>query len=985
MTRGLHYEPKFCDNGAPYNSVSWGDRDAVISKIDGTVTFRHNNVKAPTSWSDMAVQVVAQKYLRGKLDAEGNPVPGRETGIDQLIDRVVDTLGEWAGYYTNRTSTGYYQNGPDRALLNDSFKDGVYFDNQTSWQAWKDDLKWLLVNQYLCFNSPVWFNVGVEEWPQCSACFILRLNDWMIGPDDVEFELDDHGLLAAQVKEGIIFTRGSGSGINLSRVRSSKEWLSSGGKPTGPLSFARGLDAWASSIKSGGKTRRAAKMLILDVDHPNIDEFISVKAEEEKVAKLLIAAGYPGDMDGFAYQHAYHQNSNLSVRASDAFFSAVELGQNWPLISRSSHHLDGGLIRSMIGLEGRVVETVDAKHLLGKIAEYAWECGDPGIQFHDTINKWHTCAADEPIFASNPCSEYMFIDETSCNLASLNLKKFFPFGNLSGEKVTRFVEAIRALTIAMDVIVSGARYPTENIRKMSQKYRTLGVGYANLGGLLMSAAIPYDSAPGRAMAAAITSVMTAAVYDQSAALAKVLGPFERWEANRESATRVMQAHRDAASKIDGFSYDSEIRAVGAELWDHVVSACHNNGLRNAQATVLAPTGTIAFMMDCETTGIEPELGLIKYKTLSGGGTLKMVNPSLTENLSRWTGLDGARIGKIVDGILAGGSIRKLLGSTMSETLAQPYRTSFPPDSDPSFSLPWESHVQMMAAVQPFLSGAISKTVNMPRESTPDDIANAYVMAWRMGLKAIAIYRDGSKGVQAVSTKATADGLTGGEDPARLAKLTEDFGVAQKRLDELENLLASGGSSIRRKPSKEVHHVRVRFDIDSHRGYLFVGFYEDTGEPCEIFVTLSKTGSALQGFTNAFCVCFSMLLQYGVPLEKLVQQFQDTEFEPKGIIPGDPDVKICRSVVDYIVRKVKAVAQRAGKWHLVEVEEMPDDEVNFVQLEFAHAEPPTSIPATTTGTPRRSGRVCRCGSFDVQIVGKCLICRTCGSEDGGCFG
>jgi ribonucleoside-diphosphate reductase alpha chain len=973
-----------CTEG-PYRDVKTSKRDVVITRTNGQVVFRQNEVEAPIDWSDTAVQIVAQKYFRGKIDANGNPEAGRETSILQLIDRVVNTIAGWAGYYDNGKAV---YTRPEKFVDGyDLDSNSAYFDGRESWLAWMDDLKWLLVNQHFAFNSPVWFNVGMDDHPQCSACFILRLNDTMSGAKDSEFDLDGHGLLAAQVKEGLIFSRGSGSGINLSRVRSSKEWLSSGGRPTGPMSFARGLDTWAASIKSGGKTRRAAKMLIMDVDHPDIVEFIDCKAAEEEIAKKLIAAGMSPDMDGEAYQHAFHQNSNLSVRVNDAFMDAVLADAPWSLVSRSDHFLNGRDLTSMIGIKGKETSTVSAKDLFTRIARQAWACGDPGIQFHDTINQWHTCANTELIFASNPCSEYMFLDETSCNLSSLNLCKFFAPGGDVQKQIERFNRAIDAITIAMDVIVSCSKYPTKNIERQSRTYRTLGVGFANLGNLLMSRGLPYDSEKGRDLAAAITSMMTARVYITSSKLAERLGSFAKFEDNRECFTNVMRQHAAYASVL---SIEVEIQAdeltialanTSYDHWELLVNRCEGHsslGIRNAQATVLAPTGTIAFLMDCDTTGIEPDLGLVKYKTLSGGGTLKLVNNALVANLvsiGKFSRQDAEAVAKeVANGI----SIRHLV---KDPNLAEVFRTSFPPADDPDFCLSWQAHVDMMAACQPFISGAISKTVNMPSTATPDDIAEAYKYAWEAGLKAIAIYRDGSKGVQAISTTKTEDGRTSNVDTKQIEL---ELQAAESRIAELENAI-NQGLSIRRKPDTEVIHVRTKFEIEGHSGYLFVGFYKDTNQPCEIFVWLSKEGSALRGFTDAFCISFSMLLQYGVPLDKLISQFEHMEFEPKGAIAGDIDIRSCQSVIDYIVRKVQAVAHRKAHIYVGEADTIdPAFDASESRTWTSTHNVEYVAPASVT-TGKSSGRACaRCGSFNVNIVGKCLICHSCGSEEGGCF-
>ncbi len=948
----------------PYAGINWILRDAVIKDYKGEIVFQQKGVEAPDSWSDLAVQVVAQKYFRGKINDDGTPAPGRETSVRQLIDRVVNTIADWAGYQGN---SGPYHVRPGSADLK---SEQVYFDSREEWEAWKVNLKRLLVDQKLCFNSPVWFNVGVEE-PQCSACFILRLEDYMSGPARGEFNLNDHGLLAAQVKEGLIFSRGSGSGVNLSRIRSSKEWLSKGGKPTGPLSFGRGLDTWASSIKSGGKTRRAAIMRILDVDHPDIFDFINVKAEEELVAKALIAAGYPSDMDGPAYQHAFYQNANLSVRVSDEFMLASETNELWSLISRSSHYIDGPNVISMCGIQGKVLGEVSSGVLLENIAQQAWHCGDPGIQFHDTINRWHTCLDREPIFASNPCSEYMFLDETSCNLASLNLKKFFEttVDLQDAVRVGAFIDAIRVLTTAMDVIVSGSSYPTENIRNMSQKYRTLGVGYANLGGMLMSMGLPYDSDQGRTVCSLVTSAMTAAVYEHSAMLATRLGPFRDYAHCRGSFYKVMRQHHEAHLTLDS-KQGWSLADAAEDLWGRVVKSCREDGtgIRNAQATVLAPTGTIAFMMDCETTGIEPELGLVKYKTLSGGGRLAMPNPSVEGVVQDIVGKQ-----ELLAHIAKGLSPRTWV-NWEEDYLCEVLRTSFPPKDDPEFCLSWEAHVKMMAAAQPFISGAISKTVNMPNHASVDDIERAYRMAWTLGLKAIAVYRDGSKGVQPMSTSAEP---TKADYEDRLESLIKQLTNAEDKLAELEKLLTTDGGAIRKKAPDELPMLESRFEIGGHKGWLKVGFRPENLEPCEVWLDISKSGSTIQGFASSWCILFSWALQYGVPLEKIVSKFSDMDFEPKGFVPYDKDVRICRSIPDYVVRKVQAISERVrNQGGILKVPTL-----DVVPTQLPTVEPP---PVAVEG--KKTGRLCdRCGSDNVILNGKCITCFSCGKADGGCFG
>ncbi len=1027
---GLTWKRMLSVEGDPYAGILWEKRDALITNAKGATVFKQKDVEVPTTWSQLALNVVAQKYLRGYVEKDGTPGPNRETSVRQLLDRVTDTIAGWAGYECAHTTTenlgrtivsfeippgwqGHVSfddadGNPTSVTLDCGTvilpirvlkvrtvvwkrpvqtmqkRDEIYFADKVSWEAWRDDLKHIVANQLFCFNSPVQFNVGVAEHPQCSACFIIRVEDWFTNDKGEDFDLDDHGLLAAQVKEGIIFSKGSGSGMNLSRIRSKKEWLSGGGKPTGPESFSRGYSVWAGQIKSGGKTRRAAKMHILDVDHPDIREFIHSKAKEEQVAKALIAAGreieevtgsnpWPDDMDGEAYQHAFHQNENISARVSDGFMKAVDARGTWELVSRSEHFLQDKPERmSMIGKKGRVIETVNAYDLMEELGRSCWECGDPGMQFSDTINEWHTCADTEPIVASNPCSEYLFLDETACNLGSFNLRLFLKRVQMSaGVKqvfdIEKFVACVRVCTVAMEVIVSNSKYPTPNFARMSDKYRTLGIGYANLGGMLMQLGIPYDSDEGRDICSAITSLLCAEAYATSAAMAKEIGPFQEFEANRKSCTYVMQKHqyesydRTDKSHFPDTSWNALFEQANRQ-WDTVVEACEKGaGVRNAQATVLAPTGTIAFMMDCETTGIEPELGLMKFKALSGGGTLEIMNPLVAEIL-RERGMPETTIAELEAHLKAGKSIRTFGEQgvwALNERLCEVFRTSLPPQSeDRDFTLPWEAHIKMMAAAQPFISGAISKTVNMPNNATVQDMIGAYTMAWHLGLKAVALYRDGSKETQAIATSQGSDG--------------SGTMVTKKMADQITGAVRGGQ---RKDLPARVPTDRFKFVIDGHKGYLHVGHYPDNGEVAEIFVKMAKHGSTLNGLIDGFCRAFSVGLQYGAPLADMATGYLETRFDPAGVVEHDSHVRSCRSILDYIAQKLLALdeeRQRGGvaAVGVYEVPTLPETDKETVAVEKRVV---------------KTGLVCRnCQGINVVMKGHCKVCMTCGSEEGGCY-
>jgi ribonucleoside-diphosphate reductase alpha chain len=709
-----------------------------------------------------------------------------------------------------------------------------YFESDADAEAFEDELTWILLHQHAAFNSPVWFNVGFEEHPQCSACFILSVDDTM------------ESILAWNTKEGMIFRGGSGSGINLSNIRGSKEHLSKGGYASGPVSFMRGADSWAGTIKSGGKTRRAAKMVVLDVDHPDIVEFIWCKAREEEKAAALRDAGFDMSIDGDGFASIQYQNANNSVRVTDEFMKAAEAR-----------------------VDGRVMDIYDARDLLGQIAEAAWRCADPGVQYDTTINDWHTCPASGRINASNPCSEYMHVDDSACNLASINLLKFRrPDGTFDAEK---FAHVVDVVLLAQEIVVGPSSYPTEEIGANARAFRQLGLGYANLGALLMANGLPYDSDEGRAMAAAITALMTGRAYRKSAEIAEAVGPYERYEENREPHNAVMRKHRDEAYKIDALLTDAELVRAARGAWDDAVALGEEHGYRNAQATVLAPTGTISFLMDCDTTGIEPDFSLVKFKELVGGGRMTIVNRTVPLALET-LGYQQAEIDQIVAFVDENG---KIIG-------APGLKDEHLPVFDVAVgerAISHMGHIKMMGATQPFISGAISKTVNMPEESTVGDIAEAYLQAWHLGVKALAIYRDGSKTAQALRTDAQkgkkADAGAAAEEPAE-------------------------PRPFRRKMPKTRSSLTHKFSIAGHEGYITAGMYED-GTLGEFFLTdIGKEGSTLRGMMNAFATSVSISLQYGVPLETLVRKFSYMRFDPEGAT-GNPEIPFAKSMPDYIMR------------------------------------------------------------------------------------
>jgi len=804
--RGLRIPRLFTVAGeSPYDQIEWEVRNATISGEDGEVIFEQEGVEAPKTWSQLAVNVVVSKYFRGHLGTTE-----RETSVRQLVRRVVDTIADWG------IGCGYFCSAADA-------------------EAFRDELTYLLLHQRMSFNSPVWFNCGIEPRPQCSACFINSVDDNM------------ESILRLAGTEARLFKGGSGTGSNLSSIRSSKEPLSGGGTASGPVSFMKGYDAFAGVIKSGGKTRRAAKMVILNANHPDIVEFIKCKEEEERKAWALIDAGYDGSFNGVAYGSVFFQNANHSVRLTDEFMQAVESGGKWQTRAVTT---------------GEVMDTYEAADLLRMVAEGTHVCGDPGLQFHTTINHWHTCANSAPIVASNPCSEYMFLSDSACNLASLNL---MTFRREDGEfDPETFAHASSLTILAQEIIVDNASYPTEIISENSLKYRPLGLGYANLGALLMARGLPYNSDAGRAYAGAVTALMTGAAYRTSAQVAEAMGPFDGYAVNREPMLRVMNQHRDALTDIDSQLVPADLMRAARKAWDEVLELGTQAGFRNAQATVLAPTGTIGFMMDCDTTGVEPDIALVKYKKLVGGGMMKIVNHTVPEALQR-LGYEAWQVADIVSFIDENDTIEG--APHVKEQHLPVFDCAFRPQNG-TRSIQYQGHLKMMAAVQPFLSGAISKTVNVPEDSKVEEIRDAYLMSWKLGLKAVAIYRDNSKRTQPLST-AKREGKT------------------------------AVGKAYRRRLPDERQSVTHKFSIGGQEGYVTVGMYED-GAPGEVFITMSKEGSTVSGLMDCFATAISMALQYGVPLKVLCDKFSHTRFEPSGYT-NNKDIPLAKSIMDYIFR------------------------------------------------------------------------------------
>src|SRR4051812_24183348 len=794
----------------PYDEVTWEKRDARITNHrDGAVAFEQLGVEFPATWSVNATNIVAQKYFRGTLGTTE-----RESSLRQVIDRVADTITRWG------TEGGYFVDGPEA-------------------EAFNAELKHLLVHQKAAFNSPVWFNIGVQGVPQqASACFILAVDDSMAS------------ILNWYREEGVIFKGGSGAGVNLSRIRSSKELLAGGGTASGPVSFMRGADASAGTIKSGGKTRRAAKMVILNADHPDVEEFIWCKAKEERKARVLRDAGFDMDLDGSDSFSIQYQNANNSVRLTDEFMEAVEAGADWHLRAVTT---------------GEVIRTVKARDLFRQIAQASWECADPGLQFDTTINRWHTAANTGPINGSNPCSEYVHLDNSACNLASLNLLSFLPDDDTFD--VEGFRRAVEVVFTAQEILVGYADYPTEKIAETTRAFRQLGLGYANLGAMLMALGLPYDSEQGRAWAAAITSLMTGHAYATSARIASRMGPFAGFADNEEHMLRVLRMHRDAAALIDEEQVPAPLLDAAREAWDDAVAGGEEFGVRNSQASVLAPTGTIGLMMDCDTTGIEPDLGLCKTKKLVGGGTMSIVNQTVPRALRR-LGYTADQVTAIVDHI---DEHKTILGAPDLAAEHIPVFACSMGDNP----IHYLGHVRMMGAVQPFISGAISKTVNMPEDVTVEDVEQLHVDAWKLGVKAIAIYRDNCKVAQplAMTKKASAGAPVAEVAEAPAPQVVEK--IVEKIVERVVKV------PVRERLPRTRSSKTFEFRVADCKGFVNVGEYAD-GRPGEVFLKVSKQGSTLAGIMDAFAISVSHGLQYGVPLRSFVEAFTSMRFEPAGM-------------------------------------------------------------------------------------------------------
>jgi ribonucleoside-diphosphate reductase alpha chain len=898
---GLVFPRFFTEAGVdPFDEVEWDRRAAVIGNERGEVVFEQRDVEMPRFWSQQATNIVVSKYFRGQIGT-----PEREHSVKQLIGRVVNTMTAWA-----RTHK--------------------YFASEEDLQAFSDDLKHILVYQKAAFNSPVWFNCGFEKAPQCSACFINSVQDTM------------DSILTLARTEGMLFKFGSGTGTNLSPIRSSKELLAGGGTASGPVSFMKGYDAFAGVIKSGGKTRRAAKMVILDADHPDVVEFINCKVEEEKKAWALIDAGYDGSFTGPAYSSVFFQNSNNSVRVTDEFMRAVLDDSTW-----DTHAV----------VDGHVMDTYKARDLMRLIAEGTHICGDPGMQFDTTINEWHTCANTDRIYASNPCSEYMFLNDSACNLASINLMKFVKD---DGEfDVVAYKAAIRTLMTAQEIIVDNASYPTEAIGRNSHAYRPLGLGYANLGALLMSRGLPYDSDAGRDYAAALTALMTGEGYAQSARIARDHGgPFSAYEQNREPFLRVMRKHRDSMRDVNARNVPSDLYTAAKSSWDDAVELGEQFGYRNAQATVLAPTGTIGFMMDCDTTGVEPDIALVKYKKLVGGGLMKIVNQTVPMAL-RKLGYSQPQIDAIVDYIDKNETIEGAPG--LKESHLAVFDCAFKAAKGQR-SIHYMGHIKMMGATQPFISGAISKTVNVPKEASVDEIMQAYIQSWKLGAKAISIYRDGSKRTQPLNTSRD-------KTPAELAAQTATEMVTRP---------------VRRKLPDERQAITHKFDIQGHEGYITVGLFED-GQPGEIFLVMAKEGSTISGFADAFAQAISYALQYGVPLQALVDKFSHVRFEPSGMT-RNPEIRFAKSIVDYIFRwlATKFLSTEAQFHAGVNGRELDESGHGQLTATSPAAEAPKAAAAPTSYSTiqnQEDAPPCStCGAIMIRS-GACYKCSNCGNTSG----
>jgi len=1006
---GLRFERVFSDAAvAPFDQIEWERRTAEINDDSGKVIFKQEDIEVPKSWSALATKIAVSKYFYGDIANGTDPYKGgRETSVRQLIHRVTRTITDWG------------------------IADGYFADAEAA-EIFYDELTWLCQNQHGAFNSPVWFNVGLYhqygvgkgagagnyfynretgkaerapsqyEYPQGSACFIQRVDDTM------------EDIMRLAMSEAMLFKYGSGTGTDLSSLRSTREKLSGGGKPSGPLSFLKVYDQVANVVKSGGKTRRAAKMNTLKDWHPDIEEFIDAKQKEEKKAWALIEQGYDGSYNGDAYGSVMYQNENVSVRVSDEFMEAALEGREW-------------WTRRVT--DSQPCEKKDARSLLRKIAEGTWVCGDPGMQFDTTIHKWHTCKGTGRQNSTNPCSEYLFLDNTACNLASLNLMKF---KTADGDfDVERFKAAVRIFITAQEIIVDNASYPIKEIAENSHIFRTLGLGYANIGSLIMSYGYGYDSVEGRALCGAVTAIMTGEAYEQSARMARALGPFPGYQDSRASGVpkpvekdnvasmlEVIELHRCAVREISDAKEFAHLKEEAAKVWDSAAELGKRYGYRNAQVTVLAPTGTISFLMDCDTTGIEPDIALVKYKLLAGGGMLKIVNQTVKPALEK-LGYNAEEIERIIAHIDAFDTIEDVTdtdGSKISSGLKPEHLSIFDCAFKPfrgERSLSYMAHLRMMAAAQPFLSGAISKTVNMPEAATVDDIMNTYVEGWQLGLKSIAIYRDGSKRSAPLNTRKT-------KDMGTVADIGPEVDALQKRILQLEQELATLRSQLDQPVRHRMPDTRTslthRFEIAGHEGYITVGLYED-GQPGELFITMSKEGSTIGGLMDTVGTLTSIALQYGVPLESLVKKFAYQRFEPSGFTKN-PDIRHATSITDYVFRwlacqfikgyKEATAPNRAQPdLPLKEIVELEKKAVNRPVTDLARTGEKEVIdvitnksgndPATSGQTGNGSGNSDRvmvalgsifmgitcsvCGSDKVIRAGACGVCIECGTSQG----
>jgi ribonucleoside-diphosphate reductase alpha chain len=1014
---GLCLERVFSDaTVAPFDQVEWEQRTAEITDDSGKVIFKQEDIEVPKSWSALATKIAVSKYFYGDIANGTDPYKGgRETSVRQLIHRVTRTIADWG------------------------LADGYFADAEAA-EVFYDELTWLCLNQYGAFNSPVWFNVGLYhqygvgkgagagnyfynretgkaeraasqyEYPQGSACFIQSVEDTM------------EDIMRLATSEAMLFKYGSGTGTDLSSLRSTREKLSGGGKPSGPLSFLKVYDQVANVVKSGGKTRRAAKMNTLKDWHPDIEEFIDAKQKEEKKAWALIEQGYDGSYNGDAYGSVMYQNENVSVRVSDEFMEAALEGREW-------------WTRRVT--DGKPCERKDARTLLRKIAEGTHICGDPGMQFDSTIHKWHTCKGTDRQNSTNPCSEYLFLDNTACNLASLNLMKF---KTADGDfDVERFKSAVRIFITAQEIIVDNASYPIKEIAENSHVFRTLGLGYANLGSLIMSYGFGYDSVEGRALCGAITAIMTGEAYEQSARLARAIGPFPGYRDARASGVpkpvakdnvasmlEVIELHRDAVREISDAKEFAHLKEEAAKVWDSAVELGKRYGYRNAQVTVLAPTGTISFLMDCDTTGIEPDIALVKYKLLAGGGMLKIVNQTIKPALEK-LGYNAEEIERIIAHIDSFDTVEDVTdtdGSTISSGLKPEHLPIFDCAFKPfkgERSLNYLAHLRMMAAAQPFLSGAISKTVNMPQSATVDDIMNTYVEGWRLGLKSVAIYREGSKRSAPLNTRKTKDMGTVAADTGSVVPDATSPDDVQKRIFELEQELAT----LRRQLDQPVRHrmpdtrtsLTHKFEIAGHEGYITVGLYED-GQPGELFITMSKEGSTIGGLMDTVGTLTSIALQYGVPLESLVKKFAYQRFEPSGFTKN-PDIRHATSITDYVFRwlacqfikgykeatspnraqpdlplkEIAEIEKKALNRPVTDLQRTGEKQLIDVITNNSSDDPATSAHNGSNGDSRSDrvtvalgsifmGITCSvCGSDKVIRAGACGVCIECGTSQG----